>query len=190
MRLAAAVGEEPEELRLAAPVGAEHRDPIAVEDLAVERLHEAGDAETRAGDRTHAGAAAAEAHRDLLAAGRLLGRAGFLELADPGLHRPVARRHHLGDGGLLLQRRQQLAEPVTLLGPAAQHLRQSLVARLAGVVVGVEADPPWVQAERPSTVTTRSAVRASSSRSWLTYSTVFGVARSRSSSHSLPGTSR
>ena len=51
--------------------------------------------------------------------------------------------------------------------------------------------PPWVQVVLPpapsSTVTTRVAVRASSSRSWQTNSTVFGDSRSASSSHRLPG---
>ncbi len=47
--------------------------------------------------------------------------------------------------------------------------------------------PPWVHAPRPSIVTILRATFASSSRSWLTNSIVFGHATSSSSSHSLPG---
>ena len=47
--------------------------------------------------------------------------------------------------------------------------------------------PPWTHVEPASTVTIRVAVRASSSRSCDTSSTVFGDSSSRSSSHRLPG---
>ena len=50
--------------------------------------------------------------------------------------------------------------------------------------------PPCTHAEPASTVTIRLAVRASSSRSCDTSSTVFGDSSNRSSSHRLPGTSR
>ncbi len=58
----------------------------------------------------------------------------------------------------------------------------------------VSKPPPCTHTSLPaapgSTLTMRSAARASSSRSWEMNSTVLAVSRSRSSSHRLPGTSR
>ena len=48
-------------------------------------------------------------------------------------------------------------------------------------------DAPWVHAVWPSSVTILSATAASSARSWLISRIVFGLARSASSSHTLPG---
>ena len=80
-----------------------------------------------------------------------------------------------------------------VLVPAPAQLLEPLEPGLAGVVVGREAarvHPRRLPAAPSSTVTTRVAVRASSSRSWLTYSTVLAEPDSRSSSQRLPGTSR
>ena len=79
--LGAAAGEQPQEVRLARAVRAEHRDPVAVPDLEVERLHEARELEPLAHDRALAGARAAQPHRHRLRRRALLGRAGLLELA-------------------------------------------------------------------------------------------------------------
>ena len=45
VRVAAAPGQEPQEVRLAGAVGAQHGDPLAVPDLEVERLHQPGELE-------------------------------------------------------------------------------------------------------------------------------------------------
>ena len=46
----AAAREQPQEVRLARPVGSEHRDPVAEPDLEVERLHEPGELEALGDD--------------------------------------------------------------------------------------------------------------------------------------------
>ena len=54
----AAGREQPQEVRLARAVGAQHGHPLAVPDLEVERLHQPGQLELLADDRPLAGAAA------------------------------------------------------------------------------------------------------------------------------------
>ena len=75
-----------------------------------------------------------------------------------------------------------------------RSISSSLALRSARAWCQVANDPGWVHADAPaapgSRVTTRVAALLSSSRSWLTISTVLGVALSCSSSHRLPGTSR
>ena len=75
----AAGGEQPQEVRLAGPVRAEHGDPVAEPDLEVERLHQPGELELLADDRALAGAAAAQPHADVLVDRHRLRRAGIHE---------------------------------------------------------------------------------------------------------------
>src|SRR4029079_16848828 len=75
----AAAGEEPEEVRLARPVRAEHRDAVAEPHLEIERLHEPRQLEMLRDDRTLARAGSAQAQRELLLGRTLLGRPGLLE---------------------------------------------------------------------------------------------------------------
>ena len=83
-------GQQPQEVGLPRPVGAEHRHPLAEEDLQVERAHQAGQLEALAGDRARPGSAAAQPHLDVLLAGRLGRRARLLEHPQPGLRGGVA----------------------------------------------------------------------------------------------------
>ena len=85
--------EHPQEVRLAGPVGPEHRQPLAVEDLGGERLHQAGQLEVLGDDRAHRRPAAAQPHGHVLFLGLVRRRFLGLEPGQPGLHRPVARGH-------------------------------------------------------------------------------------------------
>src|SRR5262245_49910331 len=75
--------KQPEEMGLTRPVRAEHRDPLAIPDLEVERLHQPGQLEILADDGPLAGPAAPQPHPDVLLAGRLLRRSCLLELGQP-----------------------------------------------------------------------------------------------------------
>src|SRR5205085_3452547 len=91
VRVRATGREQPEEVRLAGPVGPEHGHPLAVPDLEVEGLHQAEKLHPLADDGALAGAAAFQPHGHLLLARDRLRRTGFLELAQPGLRRAVLR---------------------------------------------------------------------------------------------------
>ena len=118
----AAGGQQPQEVRLARAVAAQHRDPLAVPDLEVERLHQPGQLEALADHGALAGAAALEPHRHLLLA-RLLGRRpGLLELAEPGLRGLVLRGHAVVVLRLDLQPEHQRLDLGVLLVPAPAHL--------------------------------------------------------------------
>ena len=123
--VAAAPGQQPQEVRLAGAVGAEHGDPLAVPDLEVERLHQPGELEVLADHRALAGAAALEPHLHRLLA-RLLGRrAGLLELAEPGLGGLVLARHAVVVLRLDLEPEHQRLDLGVLLVPAAAHAPRS-----------------------------------------------------------------
>ena len=65
--VAAAGRQQPQEVRLARAVGAEHRHPLAVPDLEVERLHQAGQLEPLADTARLPVRPPLEPHRDLSA---------------------------------------------------------------------------------------------------------------------------
>jgi len=85
--------EQPQEVRLARPIRAEHGHPLAVEDLHVERRHQVSQFQPFARDCPQPGASAAQPHRDLLP--RRGGRrwAGVFEFREPRLHRVVLTSH-------------------------------------------------------------------------------------------------
>ena len=132
-------GEQPQEVRLARAVGAEDRDPLAVPDLEVERLHQPGELEVLADDRALAGAAALEAHLHLLLARLLDRRTGLLELPQPRLRGLVARGHAVVVRSLLLVHEHERLELGVLLVPAAAHLLEPGEPVLARLVVRREA---------------------------------------------------
>lgn len=132
-------GQQPQEVRLAGAVGAEDGDPFAVEDLQVEGFHQAGEFQLPAGDGADAGAAALQAHPDVLLARRLGRRPGLLELAQPGLGGAVAGRHVVTVLRGLAQRQHQLLQLGVLLVPAAAQFLEAGEAFAAGLVEGGEA---------------------------------------------------
>ena len=87
----AAAGEQPQEVRLARAVRAEHRDPVAEPHLEVERLHEAGELELLGDDRPLARCARRAGASKVLLRRALLGRPGLLEPAQPRLRGAVSR---------------------------------------------------------------------------------------------------
>ena len=121
----AAGGQQPQEVRLARAVAAEDRDPLAVPDLEVERLHQPGQLQVGAHHRALAGAAALEPHRDLLLARLLGGRPGLLELAEPGLRGLVLRGHAVVVLRLDLQPEHERLDLGVLLVPAAAQLLEA-----------------------------------------------------------------
>ena len=152
--VAATSGQQPQEVRLAGPVGAEHGHPLAVPDLEVEGAHQPGELEPLADHRALARAAALEPHRDLLLA-RLVDRRTFLlELAQPGLRglvlggepvvvlrlHPVAQHQRLELGVLLVPAPAQLLEAREAVGARLVVRRE--VARVGphGVAGGAELD--------------------------------------------------
>ena len=139
VRVAAAGGEQAQEVRLAGAVGAEHGDPLAVPDLEVEGLHQPGQLEALADHRALAGAPALEAHRHLLLAGLLGRRPGLLELAQPGLGGAVLRGHPVVVLRLDLEPQHQRLDLGVLLVPALAHLLEAREPVAAGLVVRREA---------------------------------------------------
>ncbi len=137
--VAAADGQQPQEVGLARAVGAEHGHPLAVPDLEVEGLHQPGELEVLADDGALAGAAALEPHRHLLLAGLLGRRALLLELAEPGLGGLVLRGEAVVVLRLDLVAQHERLELRVLLVPAAAHLLEAEEAVLAGLVVRREA---------------------------------------------------
>src|SRR5436190_827868 len=131
--------EQLQEVRLSGPVGTEHGDALAVEDLEVERLHESGELELDARDRTDAGASTAKVHPDVLLVGQRGRRSGFFELRQPRLHRAVAAGHVRDPRRLLLQRADEILQPLVLFLPAAVQLFEASDAVASRVVVRREA---------------------------------------------------
>ena len=172
-------GQQPQEVRLAGAVGAEDRDPLAVPDLEVERLHQSGELELLADHRPLAGAAALEAHLDLLLTGLLGRRAGLLELAQSRLRRLVAAGHAVVVRRLLPVHEHERLELRVLLVPAAAQLLEAGRTGRWRASWYVAKPPGWVHTRLPaapsSTVTTRVAVLSSSSRSWLMNRIVFAT---------------
>jgi hypothetical protein len=148
-------GEQAQEVRLPGAVGAEHGDPLAVEDLQVERAHEAGQLQLPAGDGAGAGAASPQSHPDVLLAGRLWRRAGLLELPQPGLGGGVAGGHLVAAGGVLLHVQDEAPELGVFLVPAAAQFLEPFEPLLACLVERGEAAAvdPYVGAARGSTLT-------------------------------------
>ena len=101
--VAAAGGQQPQEVGLPGPVAAEDGHPLAVPDLEVEGTHQAGQLELFTDHRALAGPASLEAHLHLLLAWLLGRRTRLLELPQPGLRRLVAAGHVGVVGSLLLQ---------------------------------------------------------------------------------------
>ncbi len=126
-------------MRLAGAVGAEHGDPLAVVDLQVEGLHQAGELQLLQRDGPHTRTAALEPHADRLLARRLLRPAGLLELLQPGLRGRVAGGEGMADRGRLAQRDDELLELGVLLVPPPAELFEAREAGLAGLVEAVEA---------------------------------------------------
>ena len=93
VRIGAAAGEQPQEVRLARAVRPQHRDPVAVPDLEVEGAHEVGQLTLLSDDGPLGGPTTGEPHPQPLRHRHLLGRTGVLEAAQPGLRGLVARRH-------------------------------------------------------------------------------------------------
>ena len=145
-------------------------------------------------DGTLAGAAALEPHLDVLLARLARRRARLLELAQPRLRRLVARGHAVVVRRLVLvHQHQRLAAwraPRPSAGAAPPGARTGPAAPRGTSRSRPDASTPCCLRRPSSTVTTRVAVLFISSRSWLTNRIVFGDSRIRSSSHSLPGTSR
>ena len=123
--VAAAGGEQPQEVGLARAVAAQDGDPLAVPDLEVEGPHQPAQLEVLADHGPLAGATTLEPHLHLLLA-RLLGRrAGLLELAQPGLRGLVAAGHVGVVGRLLLVHQHLGAELGVLLVPALAELLEA-----------------------------------------------------------------
>ena len=125
-------------MRLAGAVRAEHGHALAVPDLEVEGLHQSRHLELLADHGALAGASALEAHRDLLLAGLLGGRADLLELAQPGLGGAVLAGHAVVVLGLDLQPQHQRLELGVLLVPALAQLLEAGEPVGARLVVGGE----------------------------------------------------
>lgn len=126
-------------MRLARAVGTEDGDAFAVEDLQVEGFHQPRQLKSLAGDGPYAGAAALDAHGDVLLARRLRGRSRLLELAQAGLGGGVAGRQLMADGGRLTEVQDELLQLGVLLVPAAAQLLEAGEAFASGLVVGGEA---------------------------------------------------
>ena len=141
VRVAAPEREQPQEVRLARAVRAEHRDPLAEPDLEVERPHQPGQLEALADQRALARAPAGEPHLHGLLARPLLRRPGRLELGQPGHRRLVPARHAVVVRRLLPQVDHELLELVVLLVPAPPQLLQPQDPVLAGLRVRREAAP-------------------------------------------------
>ena len=136
--VAATGGEQPQEVRLARAVGAEHRDPFAVPDLEVEGLHEPGELEPLADDGALAGAAAVQPHRHPLLAWLLGGWPVGLEALQPGPRRLVAGGHVGVVLGFLLVHEHERLELGVLLVPPLAQLLEAGEALLPRLVVGPE----------------------------------------------------
>jgi hypothetical protein len=117
--------QQTQEVRLAGAVAAEHRDPLAVPDLEVERLHQAGELEVLADHGALARAATRQPHLDLLLARLLGGRTGLLELPEAGLRGLVLRGHSVVVLGLDLEPEDERLDLRVLLVPATAHLLQA-----------------------------------------------------------------
>ena len=126
-------------MRLARPVGAEDGHALAVPDLEVEGLHQAGELEVGADDGALAGATALEPHRHLLLARLLDRRTGLLELLQPRLGGAVLRRHAVVVLRLDLEPQHERLDLGVLLVPAAPHLLEALEAVAARRVIAREA---------------------------------------------------
>ncbi len=116
----------------------EHTDALAEPHLGVERQRQPGEFEPGAHQRLLSGAAAREAHGDLLLHRHRGGWLGGLELRQPGLHGPVPRGHRVAARRLLLQGADELPQPLVLLVVPAVQFFQPADAVRAGPVVGVE----------------------------------------------------
>ena len=120
--------EQPQEVRLARAVRAEHADPLAVEDLGVERTHQPGQLEALAGDRAHAGPPAAKPHRDVLLLG---GLSGGGPAASNRSSRRAMTRYFCAMTSLIracmLQGADEILEPGVLLVPPAPQLGHPFV---------------------------------------------------------------
>ena len=174
----AAAGQQPKEIRLAGAVRAEHCDPIAEPDLAVERLHEPGQLEILDHDRALAGTPAAQPHGHLLLQRHRLRGPGLLELGQPGLSSPIARGHSELYAALFLY----ISISSRSFSCSSSQRRRSSSRRAnrsRRASANVAKPEPWIQTELPAHPAPATAIVlaawASSSRSWLTSSTDFWV---------------
>src|SRR5262249_15181160 len=131
--------EQPQERGLAGPVGAEHRDPLAVPDLGGERPGEARQLQVLADDGALSGPAAAQPHPDVLFSRRQFGRARIFEPFEPGLRGLQPRSHRVVIGRLLAGPPDALLDLLVFLIRGAAQLIEALGAVPAGLRVGREA---------------------------------------------------
>ena len=141
VRVAAAGGQQPQQVRLPRPVRAEHGHPLAVEDLQVERFEQSGQREVVAHHGALGGPASAQPHGNVLHARHLLGRSGGFELGQPGHGGLIAGGEPVVVGGLDLVHQHEGLELVVLLVPPSAEFLEPGVAVLPGL---------WVAGERPA----------------------------------------
>src|SRR5690606_33220372 len=108
--VSAAEREQPQEVRLARPVRAQHGDAVAEPDLKVEGRHESGEFELLAHDGALARAVAAQPHRKVLIERSLKRRPSLLELAQSRHGGVVAGSELVARCGLDLHRLNELLE--------------------------------------------------------------------------------
>ncbi|MEJ7561552.1 MAG: hypothetical protein WKF45_03400 [Ilumatobacteraceae bacterium] len=111
--------QQPEEVRLARTVRAEHGHALAEEHFEVEWRHEPRELELLAGEHPLASPAALQTHADALVLWSCLGRTGVEKPPEPRLRRAVAARHVGVVRRLLLQHVDERLELLVLLVPAA-----------------------------------------------------------------------
>jgi hypothetical protein len=129
-------GEQSQEVRLSGPVRAENADPLAIEDLRVERPHEPDELQAFADHCAHAGPPAAQPHRDPLLGWLVRRRSSCLESLEPADHDAVLSGHSVADFRLLLQRAHQLDQPGVFLLPPTTQLGHPFVLGRSGLVIG------------------------------------------------------
>ncbi len=138
VRVAAPGREQPEKVRLARAVGAQHRDSVTEPELAVERLHQPGEFQVGADHGPLTGPAAPQPHLHVLLGRHHLRRAGLLELGQPGLGRGVTRGQTVVEGRLGLVHQHQGLELGVVLVPASAQLLQPGVPFVAGLLIVAE----------------------------------------------------
>ena len=139
VRVAAAEGEQPQEVRLARPVRSQHADAFAEPHLQVERRHQPGELELRAHQGAAAGARPLQPHRQVLLERTRLRRPGLLELAQAGHGGAVPRGEGVVRLRLDLQRRDQLLQLRVLLVPAPLQFVEAVHAVAPRLVIRAEA---------------------------------------------------
>ena len=132
-------GQQPEEVRLAGAVRPQHRDPLAVPELDIERIGESAQFEPFDHHGAFAGAGATEAHVDLLLAH--LGRPFVLveEVTQSRLGRLQLRSEYLADLRALSHLDDELFETLALLVVQRRVASTLVVVRPFGIGIRGEA---------------------------------------------------